>query len=160
MLWGTREEWCTLSCRNVQSILISRKARRAATTDWKTLGIFFNATRRLVRGSVTALQNTPPHLETRSSCNAARTKSHQMHRNRSENLQSINQLSEPEISATGSYLQVHCHSLKKRPLLRRWTMRCSMMNRMACPSYLCNMDDESIVLVAVAAVYLWFHRWP
>ena len=45
----------TLSCRNVQSIFISRKARRAATTDWKTLGIFFNATRRLVRGSVTAL---------------------------------------------------------------------------------------------------------
>ncbi len=44
----------TLSCRNVHSIFISRKARRAATTDWKTFGIFFNATRRLVRGSVTA----------------------------------------------------------------------------------------------------------
>jgi hypothetical protein len=44
----------TLSCRKVQSIFISLKARLAATTDWKTFGIFFNATRRLVRGSVTA----------------------------------------------------------------------------------------------------------
>lgn len=46
----------TFSCLKKQSILSSRKTRFEDTSDWKTLGSFFSATRRPSRGSVTALR--------------------------------------------------------------------------------------------------------
>lgn len=46
----------TLSCWNVESILISRKTRLQEARFWKTLGIFLRATLLPLRGSVTDLQ--------------------------------------------------------------------------------------------------------
>lgn len=51
----------TLSCLKKHSILSSLKTLLQETRFWKTLGIFFKATLRPSRGSVTDLRETEHH---------------------------------------------------------------------------------------------------
>lgn len=152
----------------MQSIFISRKARLAATTDWKTLGIFFKATRRLVRGSVTALKKKKENIDwtLKNSFFFLRnrlTKWHRMHHNQLKNLNKTkNVTNELNLIKFSSNLRVHFHLSTKQLQLKMWTRMYLKMSKMVCLSSRSNMDDALMfvdwtMMVQFVVLLLYHH---